>query len=232
MLTDRITLASSADPTLSSPAPAAGPEDILASALGVIFPDDITDQHGDADSGVVYTSPLARVGRVFLRLAVPQGDSDRRLFSHYVWNAGVQMAALLELGRCGAGPSPASPSWSSALAPASLASLPRSSALAVSSSLTTRPRPCWRTWPRTSSGTSRLRCAVGAGSSATRGGSFLRRRLPIHHRLHHHHHHHHHLHHHHHHHLHLQPPLPTTTQTQTQTHSPSRATTAAPSRAS
>ncbi|KAI9740675.1 MAG: hypothetical protein M1818_004639 [Claussenomyces sp. TS43310] len=92
MLTDRITLT--------------GPqgheaEDYLSSSLGVIFPDDITDHHGDTDHGdtdhgVIYAAP----GRapLHLSLANPQGEASQRLFSHYLWNAGVQLAVLIEEG--------------------------------------------------------------------------------------------------------------------------------------
>jgi hypothetical protein len=98
MLTDRITLSSASDPSFAAPAPALSPEDILCSALAVIFPDDITNYHGDAESSVVYTSRLPQVGRVALGLADPQGELERLRFSHYVWNSGVQLAAFLEEG--------------------------------------------------------------------------------------------------------------------------------------
>jgi hypothetical protein len=88
MLTDRI--------TLSYPASADDlePEDYLSSSLGVIFPDDITNQHGDPSTPVIYTSP--RFGRVFLEMADPRGEGSRRLFAGFVWNAGVAMAVGLE----------------------------------------------------------------------------------------------------------------------------------------
>jgi Lysine methyltransferase len=98
MLTDRITLSSARDPSLVAPASAVSPEDILSSALAVIFPDDITNHHGDADNSVVYTSPLPQVGRVALGLTDPQSELERLLFGHYVWNASVQLAVFLEEG--------------------------------------------------------------------------------------------------------------------------------------
>lgn len=87
MLTDRI--------TLSGPE-GFDPEDYLSSSLGVIFPDDITNQHGDSDHHVLYASPT--FGTIQLALADPEKD-DVRLFSHFVWNAGVQLAALIEEGK-------------------------------------------------------------------------------------------------------------------------------------
>jgi nicotinamide N-methyltransferase len=70
------------------------PEDYLSSALGVIFPDDITNQHGDKDSSVIYLSPT--YGSITLSLADPQGEGSRKLFSHFLWNAGLQLAEFIE----------------------------------------------------------------------------------------------------------------------------------------
>ncbi|RDW83212.1 hypothetical protein BP5796_04703 [Coleophoma crateriformis] len=69
------------------------PEDILSSALGVIFPDDITNQHGDAHNGVVYLSP--DFGSVRLTLCDPSSES-RGLFSHFLWNSSLQLAEFIE----------------------------------------------------------------------------------------------------------------------------------------
>ena len=85
MLTDRI--------RLSGP-DSNDPEDILSSSLGVIFPDDITNQHGDYENGVIYLSPT--FSSITLTLADPQGDDNRRLFSHFLWNAGLQLAEFIE----------------------------------------------------------------------------------------------------------------------------------------
>ncbi|KAK0113048.1 hypothetical protein ONS95_014754 [Cadophora gregata] len=73
------------------------PEDYLSSALAVIFPDDITNQHGDRDSSVLYLSPSH--GAIDLTLADPLGEDSRKLFSHFLWNAGVQLAEFIEEGR-------------------------------------------------------------------------------------------------------------------------------------
>lgn len=71
------------------------PEDFLSSSLGVIFPDDVTNQHGDAEHSLVYTSP--RLPRPLqIDLADPLGETDRRLFSHYLWNASLLLAELVE----------------------------------------------------------------------------------------------------------------------------------------
>jgi nicotinamide N-methyltransferase len=86
MLTDRITLSPSAAEL--------EPEDYLSTSLGVIFPDDITNQHGDPSTPVIYTSP--RFGKIFLSLADPVGEGSRRLFAQYLWNAGVYVAIGLE----------------------------------------------------------------------------------------------------------------------------------------
>ncbi|UNI24442.1 Nicotinamide N-methyltransferase [Purpureocillium takamizusanense] len=72
-----------------------GPEDYLSTSLGVIFPDDVTNQHGDAEHSLVYASPhLPRP--LLLDLADPEGETDRRLFSHYLWNASLLLAELVE----------------------------------------------------------------------------------------------------------------------------------------
>jgi EEF1A N-terminal glycine/lysine methyltransferase len=87
MLTDKI--------RLSGPE-SNDPEDILSSSLGVIFPDDITNQHGDASNSVIYLSPA--FGPITLTLADPQGEDSRKLFSHFLWNAGLQLAEFIEEG--------------------------------------------------------------------------------------------------------------------------------------
>jgi len=85
MLTDKIRLSG---PETDSP------EDILSSSLGVIFPDDITNQHGSLETAVIYLSP--RFGPLTLSLADPQGEDSRRLFSHFLWNASLQLAEFME----------------------------------------------------------------------------------------------------------------------------------------
>ncbi|PMD66437.1 uncharacterized protein K444DRAFT_517015 [Hyaloscypha bicolor E] len=87
MLTDKIRLSGSESNDI---------EDILSSSLGVIFPDDITNQHGDRDNNVIYLSPS--FGPITLTLADPQGEDSRKLFSHFLWNAGLQLAEFIEEG--------------------------------------------------------------------------------------------------------------------------------------
>lgn len=75
------------------------PEDIFASAPGLIFTDDLSNIHGDPDSVVVYQSK--RFGNIELRTADPMDEYERRLFSHYVWNASIKLAELLSTGGSG-----------------------------------------------------------------------------------------------------------------------------------
>ena len=73
------------------------PEDYLSSALGVIFPDDITIQHGDSDQSLVYTSPNLPKPLYFV-LSDPFHETDRMLFSHHLWNSSLLLAELIEKG--------------------------------------------------------------------------------------------------------------------------------------
>ncbi|KAL2025152.1 hypothetical protein VTK56DRAFT_154 [Thermocarpiscus australiensis] len=76
------------------------PEDFFGSSLGVIFPDDVTNQHGDSDHGLLYTSPHLPQP-LQLALAEVKAESDRHLFSHYLWNASLLLAELIEAGTLG-----------------------------------------------------------------------------------------------------------------------------------
>ena len=96
VLTSRLTLTGPSDPT---------PEDILASSLGVIFPDDVTSHHGDADHNLLYTSPHLP-HPIPLALADVQGETERTLFSHYLWNSSLLLAELIEAGTLGLGLGP------------------------------------------------------------------------------------------------------------------------------
>lgn len=69
------------------------PEDIFAAAPGLIFTDDLRNQHGDSGSLLVYKSE--RFGNIELRTADPERESDRKLFAHYLWNAGIKLAELM-----------------------------------------------------------------------------------------------------------------------------------------
>lgn len=79
---------------------ASSPEDYLSTALGVIFPDDITNQHGDAEHGLVYASPHLPKPLV-IDLADPTAEDDRKLFSHYLWNASLLLAEFIEADTLG-----------------------------------------------------------------------------------------------------------------------------------
>jgi EEF1A N-terminal glycine/lysine methyltransferase len=87
-LTSRLSLKGPPDST---------PEDFLAGSLGVIFPDDVTNQHGDAEHSLEYTSPHLPKPLI-LDVADPTADTDRRLFSHFLWNSSLLLAELVEAG--------------------------------------------------------------------------------------------------------------------------------------
>ncbi|KAG8410590.1 hypothetical protein J3459_017064 [Metarhizium acridum] len=71
------------------------PEDFLSDSLGTVFPDDVTNQHGDAGESLIYASPyLAKP--LHIELAGPAGEADRRLFSHHLWNSSLLLAELIE----------------------------------------------------------------------------------------------------------------------------------------
>lgn len=71
------------------------PEDIFASALGTVFPDDITNQHGDEYHSILYESPHLP-STLQIDLSDPTTEDDRKLFSHYLWNASLLLAELIE----------------------------------------------------------------------------------------------------------------------------------------
>lgn len=69
------------------------PEDIFAFAAGLIFTDDSRVMHGDDRSTIIYKS--SRFGDIELKNANPENEDDRKLFAHYLWNAGLKMAELV-----------------------------------------------------------------------------------------------------------------------------------------
>nr|OQO21497.1 hypothetical protein B0A51_11288 [Rachicladosporium sp. CCFEE 5018]OQO21817.1 hypothetical protein B0A51_09837 [Rachicladosporium sp. CCFEE 5018] len=69
------------------------PEDIFAAAPMWLFPDDTVNMHGDPESLIVYKS--SRFGEIRLQTADPNKEDERRLFSHYLWNAGLKLAELI-----------------------------------------------------------------------------------------------------------------------------------------
>ena len=76
-------------PEVSDPSP----EDVFASSLDIIFPDETRNMHGDAGSHVMYKS--RRFGNISLGLMDPQSEGSRKLFAHYLWNAGILLAELI-----------------------------------------------------------------------------------------------------------------------------------------
>ncbi|KAK6333620.1 hypothetical protein TWF730_003806 [Orbilia blumenaviensis] len=88
MLTDRIselTSATSAELEL---------EDIFESSLTTIF-NDVRNQHGEPGHYVAYASP--KYGEIKLGLADIE-KAQTSLFSHHLWNAGVEVAGMIETG--------------------------------------------------------------------------------------------------------------------------------------
>lgn len=77
------------------------PEDILSSALTNLYANDTRNIHGDPSATVIYRSP--RFGDVKLTVADPAGEEDRKLFAHYLWNAGVWLGDAVERGSSGSG---------------------------------------------------------------------------------------------------------------------------------
>ncbi|KAI1759947.1 hypothetical protein GGR53DRAFT_511851 [Hypoxylon sp. FL1150] len=73
------------------------PEDYFGSSLGVIFPDDVTNQHGDAEHSLLYTSPHLPQP-LHIALSDPDQENDRKLFSHYLWNSSLLLAEFVEAG--------------------------------------------------------------------------------------------------------------------------------------
>ena len=71
-------------------------EDIFESAISAIFPDEVPVCHGDSESQILYRSP--KFGDFRLSLAEPHGESNRKLFAHYLWNAALMIAELISSG--------------------------------------------------------------------------------------------------------------------------------------
>ena len=86
MLTARITVPSADKPEI---------EDIFSSSLNALFTDDTQNSHGIPGGTIIYYSPT--YGPLTLQVpAHPDADEGRRLFAHYLWNAGVIAASLIE----------------------------------------------------------------------------------------------------------------------------------------
>lgn len=82
-------------------------EDIFSSALTTIFTDDAINSWGSPGASIQYRSP--RHGPITLKVPVhPDEEQGRKLFAHYLWNAGVVAADAIEVassdeGRSGDG---------------------------------------------------------------------------------------------------------------------------------
>lgn len=71
------------------------PSDIFESCLTTIF-NDVRNQHGEPGKHVIYSSP--RWGNIKLGLANID-KAQTSLFSHHLWNAGVEIASMIETGK-------------------------------------------------------------------------------------------------------------------------------------
>lgn len=76
------------------------PEDIFGSALETIFPDDVTNLHGLPGQSLLYTSPYLPSSMV-LELCDPGAETERKLFSHYLWNSSLMISELIEADTLG-----------------------------------------------------------------------------------------------------------------------------------
>lgn len=87
MFSSRIATPISSNPTT---------EDIFESALSTLFTDVTQNSHGAPGASVTYHSP--RFGPVTLRIPThPDVEDGRKLFAHYLWNAGVIAADAIEV---------------------------------------------------------------------------------------------------------------------------------------
>lgn len=74
-------------------------EDIFSSSISSLFTDDTQNSHGTPGHAVVYHSP--QYGEI--KLGIPQHpdvEEGRKLFAHYLWNAGVVAADAIENASC------------------------------------------------------------------------------------------------------------------------------------
>jgi hypothetical protein len=88
---------------ISVPAPSSPEaEDIFSSALTTIFTDDAINSWGSPGSSITYRSPT--FGPLELRVPIhPDEEQGRKLFAHYLWNAGVVAADAIESASSGDG---------------------------------------------------------------------------------------------------------------------------------
>ena len=69
------------------------PEDLFYSSLGLIFTDDIQNQHGDPDTTVTYRSN--GYGDIVFEVADPKAEVERTKFAHHLWNSGVLLGVFV-----------------------------------------------------------------------------------------------------------------------------------------
>ena len=69
------------------------PEDFFQASLGLIFTDDLQNQHGDPNTLVRYRSN--GYGDLDFKVSDPNGETERTKFANYLWNASVLMAELI-----------------------------------------------------------------------------------------------------------------------------------------
>lgn len=71
-------------------------EDFFSAGLGTLFSDDTQNSHGTPGDSVIYTSPS--YGQIDLDIPHhPDVEEGRKLFAHYLWNAGVVAADAIEV---------------------------------------------------------------------------------------------------------------------------------------
>lgn len=68
-------------------------EDIFNAGLDLLFSGDARASHGDPGSCIIYTS--LEFGDIQLKLADPEGEDERLLFAHYLWNSSITLADLV-----------------------------------------------------------------------------------------------------------------------------------------
>jgi hypothetical protein len=61
--------------------------------IGLIFTDDIQNQHGDPDTIVHYRSN--GYGDIVFEVANPEKEAERTKFAHHLWNSGVLLGELV-----------------------------------------------------------------------------------------------------------------------------------------
>ncbi len=71
------------------------PEYIFQSWLPALFSHDTLNSHGNSGDVLIYQSPYYGDIKIYLPLH-PDQDARRQPFAHYLWNAGVLLADMIE----------------------------------------------------------------------------------------------------------------------------------------